>query len=136
MNGNDPRSLNHMQKGTSSGLDMHQVPGCVWVGMLLWLLALLGGCVSPPQRSPLRTPDEVRAQLVQLIPPKTPDRAGWAADIQSSFQLLDIPPSTENLCAALAVIAQESTFVADPVVPNLGRIARKDVYWKQPEATR
>ncbi|MBK8122276.1 MAG: DUF1615 family protein [Dokdonella sp.] len=32
----------------------------------------------------------------------------------------------KNLCAALAVIAQESTFVADPVVPDLGQIARKE----------
>jgi hypothetical protein len=93
----------------------------------LVLLLVLVGCTSPQPRPTARTPDEVRAQLVHLIPPKTPDRAGWAADIQSSFQMLDIPPSTENLCAALAVIAQESTFVADPVVPDLGRIARKEI---------
>lgn len=123
----DPKSLSLPQKHTSAALDLPQVPGCGRAVVLLAILALLGGCVSPQPRSPSRTPDEVRAQLIQLIPPKTPDRAGWAADIQSSFQLLEIPPSTENLCAALAVIAQESTFVADPVVPSLGRIARKEI---------
>ena len=91
-------------------------------------LALLGGCATTPSpKAPARTPAEVRAQLVQLLPSETSDRAGWAVDIQSAFQLLDIPPSNENLCAALAVTAQESTFVADPVVPGLAKIARGEI---------
>jgi Protein of unknown function (DUF1615) len=91
-------------------------------------LALLGGCVAQqrPEVAP-RQPAEVRAQLVQLLPADIADREGWATDIQSAFQLLDIPPSTENLCAALAVTGQESTFSADPVVPGLARIARAEI---------
>lgn len=88
---------------------------------------LLGACATPPRKSPSRPPDEVRAQLESLLPANLRDRAGWAADIQSAFQLLDIPPSTENLCAALAVTQQESTFTADPVVPNLATVARKEI---------
>ena len=92
------------------------------------VLALLGGCaIAPRDEVPARQPADVRAQLVQLLPPETRDREGWATDIQSAFQLLDIPPSTENLCAVLAVTAQESTFTADPVVPGLSKIARDEI---------
>lgn len=98
-----------------------------------WLLAAIvaiafAGCVSPQQgKAPPRTPGEVRTQLVQLLPASVPDRGGWATDIQSAFQLLDIPPSTENLCAVLAVAEQESTYSADPVVPGLAKIARTEI---------
>jgi len=36
-------------------------------------------------------------------------------------------PTSSNLCAALAVTEQESTFVADPPVANLGTIARAEI---------
>ena len=92
------------------------------------LLALLGGCATQQRvEVPTRHPADVRAQLVQLLPRETRDREGWATDIQSAFQLLDIPPSTENLCAVLAVTEQESTFTADPVVPGLAKIARGEI---------
>lgn len=93
------------------------------------MLAILAGCAMPQRHpAPLRSPAEVRAQLVQLLPGDTMDLDGWATDIQSAFQLLDIPPSTENLCAVLAVTRQESTFVAEPEVPGLAKIAREEIY--------
>jgi hypothetical protein len=95
---------------------------------VLALLALLAGCATQQRvQAPPRSPADVRAQLVRLLPSDTVDREGWATDIQSAFQLLDIPPSSENLCAALAVAAQESGFSADPEVPGLGRIARGEI---------
>ena len=91
-------------------------------------LFMLASCATPPRfTAPQRSPAEVRAQLVSLLPASTRDREGWAADIQSAFQMLDVPPSSENLCAVLAVTEQESTFAADPVVPNLARIARGEI---------
>jgi hypothetical protein len=94
----------------------------------LALLAFLVGCATQQRvQAPPRSPAEVRAQLVRLLPEDTADREGWATDIQSAFQLLDIPPSSENLCAALAVAAQESGFSADPEVPGLGSIARAEI---------
>lgn len=95
---------------------------------LAGVLALLAACAAPRPRTPQRDPAEVHAQLVSLLPARTPDRAGWARDIQLAFERIDVPPSTENLCAALAVTAQESGFVADPEVPNLARIAREEIY--------
>ena len=91
------------------------------------LLATLGACTAPAPPRPSRPAAEVHAQLVASIPASIPDRAGWASDIQSAFTALDLPPSTENLCAALAVTAQESTYTVDPEVPNLARIARQEI---------
>ena len=94
---------------------------------LLVLLVLVTGCASPIPKAPVRAPADVREQLVSLLPKDLADRNGWATDIQSAFQLLDIPPSTENLCAALAVTEQESGYKVDPAVPGLARIAREEI---------
>lgn len=80
----------------------------------------LGGCSDTASQ---RTPEEVRAQLRQLIPASVPDRAGWAADIQGALAALEIEPTPQNLCAVLAVTEQESTYTANPAVPGLGKIA-------------
>ena len=70
-------------------------------------LTLLFTACSPPEPRPkTATPDEVRTLLRRLMPATLQDRAGWASDIQSAFQSLQLPPTTANLCAALAVIEQ------------------------------
>jgi hypothetical protein len=94
---------------------------------LLALCAVFGGCAAPRQTTRERSPAEVRAQIVRLLPSRTRDREGWASGIQSAFAALDIEPATRNLCATLAVAGQESTFVSDPAVPGLGRIARDEI---------
>lgn len=96
--------------------------------VLALAVALLAACAAP-SRGPttVRAPAEVRAQLETLLPATLADRAGWATDIQLAFQLLRVTPSTENLCAAMAVVEQESGYKVDPAVPNLGRIAREEI---------
>ncbi len=93
-----------------------------------WLLALaailLASCTQPP---PPPSPAQVRAQILRLLPPGTLDRRGWATDIQAAFAAQEIEPSTQNLCATLAVTEQESGFRADPAVPGLPRIARAEI---------
>ncbi len=64
---------------------------------------------------------------MRLLPAGLPDREGWARDIQSAFASLDIEPSDSNLCAALAVTEQESTFTPDPPVPGLAKIALAEI---------
>lgn len=95
----------------------------------LWSAALLTltACTAPGPPRTTRAPAEVHAQLVRLLPPDLAERDGWATDIQSAFQLLEVPPSTENLCATLAVIEQESGYDADPEVAGLARIAREEI---------
>src|SRR5687768_7024381 len=94
---------------------------------LLWLpCLLLAGCVSAPP-VPSRPAADVRSEIVQRMPARVTDRAGWAADIQSAFAAQRIAPNTENICAVLAVIEQESGYVADPPVANLPKIARGEI---------
>ena len=70
---------------------------------------------------------EGRALVGRLLPDGVKDRAGWATDIYAAFAALDIPPTPENICAAVAVTGQESGFQVDPVVPGLASIARKEI---------
>src|SRR3546814_6095176 len=88
---------------------------------------LLAGCATRQPMEPRRTPDEVRAEVVQRMPAGTVDREGWARDIQVAFFAQGIAPSPENLCAVLAVTEQGSTFTAEPRVPGLARIAREEI---------
>lgn len=89
---------------------------------------VLAACSSPPRRPwPDRSPADVRTQLLQLLPPRLHARESWAADIEAAFRHLDLLPSTDNLCAALAVIEQETGYRANPTVPNLPAIARGEI---------
>jgi hypothetical protein len=97
--------------------------------LMISLAALfaLAGCGSRQAQEPERQPAEVKRQIVRLLPVKTTDREGWATDIYVAFAAQQIPPSTQNICAVLAVTEQESTFQADPTVPGLGKIARDEI---------
>ena len=91
--------------------------------LMLWVMA---GCNTVPQ-VPVEPTRDVRAEIEQRIPAKTPDRDGWAADIEAAFVAQRIEPNTENICAVLAVIEQESGYRADPPVDNLPQIARQEI---------
>ncbi|MEO6227798.1 MAG: DUF1615 domain-containing protein [Thermomonas sp.] len=77
--------------------------------------------------TPERTPEDVRTELLRKLSVSLAERDGWARDIQAAFAAQDIEPSSENLCAALAVIEQESTYHVDPPVPGLPGIARREI---------
>jgi hypothetical protein len=98
-------------------------------GPLTLCLLLLAGCVSPGSRFAHEQggPVEARKVIDGALPGAIPDRAGWAADIATAFTKLEIPPTRENVCAVIAVIQQESGFQIDPVIPNLGRIALREL---------
>ncbi|WP_137807533.1 DUF1615 domain-containing protein [Pseudomonas sp. G(2018)] len=96
--------------------------------MSIAALLVLAGCGSQrTQEPPARTPAEVKAEILRLLPAKTVDRQGWATDIYAAFVAQNIAPTTQNLCAVLAVTEQESTFQSDPSVPGLGKIARDEI---------
>lgn len=74
-------------------------------------LLILAGCGSQRTQEPAaRSPAQVKAEIVRLLPAKAADPQGWATDIQVAFTAQDISPTTQNLCSVLAVTEQESTF--------------------------
>jgi len=103
--------------------------GCATFSATLGLAAavLLAGCAKPEAVRPQREPADVRAQILRTIPASTVDRGGWATDVYAALVALQIDTSVRNVCATLAVTAQESSFNADPVVPGLGKIAREEI---------
>ncbi len=70
---------------------------------------------------------EVRKRIARLLPGTVKDRAGWAEDLHTAFKTLEVPHATQTYCAAMAIIEQESGFQADPVVPGLPGIVRKEL---------
>jgi hypothetical protein len=65
--------------------------------------------------------------IEQLLPRRVVDRDGWTTDIYQAFNTLNISASRENICAVISVIEQESGFQVDPVIPDLGAIARREI---------
>ncbi|MEO8752540.1 MAG: DUF1615 domain-containing protein [Casimicrobiaceae bacterium] len=92
------------------------------------VLAACAGTEGPagPGQRPLSA-DEGRALVRRALPDSVRDPAGWSTDIYAAFTSLGINPSPDNVCAAVAVIGQESGFQADPPVPGLAQIARKEI---------
>ena len=88
----------------------------------------------PPASGPALTAAQGRALVTRLIPEQTSDRAGWATDLYAAIAALEIPPTPENVCAAVAVIQQESGFRVDPPVPGLAAIARREIETRRARA--
>jgi len=91
------------------------------------LLITAAGCATQGFKSTPRSTSDVNADLLRMLPTQLSDREGWARDIAVSFTAQGLDPSQENLCAVVAVTAQESTFQADPAVPDLPNIAKREI---------
>lgn len=94
--------------------------------LLASLSLMLAACSYQPKPGQ-PSPEQVRANVTRLLPSAASNRQDWATDIQGAFAAQALAPTTENLCAVIAVIEQESNFQADPQVPGLGRIARQEI---------
>ena len=90
---------------------------------------LLFGCAGTPSSrdTVVRDPAIARAAIARSIPAGVADRDGWATDLYAAFAVQEIEPTPENVCAAIAVIEQESGFRVDPVVPGLPKIAWTEI---------
>jgi len=88
---------------------------------------LLNGCRLPPPQEPPRPQALPSGVVASLIPPSVEDRAGWARDILIALETVDRAADSRAACAVVAVIAQESSFSADPVVPNLAAIVEREM---------
>jgi hypothetical protein len=98
---------------------------------LYWLPAavlLLTSCAGEqPTAAPPLSISDAHALIDRSLPRHVPDRDGWNTDMYAAFTALTVTPNRENICAVVAVIEQESGFRVDPVIPNLGPIARKEI---------
>lgn len=97
------------------------------LSLLLAAVATISACTNPQLREPPIDPDVARAEIAKRIPPKIGNREAWAIDIFAAFEALSIRPTTEHICAVIAVTEQESTFQASPPVPGLPGIARREI---------
>ncbi len=68
--------------------------------------------------------------LIKHARPHVQEADGWASDLLDVLKVQSIPQTRENVCAAIAVIDQESNFVANPAVPGLGQLAEKALHEK------
>lgn len=107
----------------------HRLSPCASLesGVLGLCLLLAAGCSTAPSSPDALTPTEARALVADLLPPMLPDRSEWSADIYAAFAAMEILPSVENICAAIAVAEQESGMQADPEVPALSVIAWREI---------
>ena len=83
---------------------------------------------TPVAAAPAPVSDkDVHELVMKLLPGYLKDKQGWASDLQSAYKALQIEPTASNFCATIAVIEQESSFQADPVVPGLPAIVRREI---------
>ena len=90
----------------------------------LWMVFILFLAFAPTAFADGLTPGEVYL-LIKHARPNVQEPDGWASDLLDVMQTQSIPTSRENICAAIAVIDQESNFNANPTVPGLGKLAEK-----------
>jgi Protein of unknown function (DUF1615) len=95
---------------------------------LLALATLVASCASERANGPRISEGDAHAIIQQALPATVSDKSGWADDIYSAFSAQQIEPTRENVCAVVAVIAQESNFQANPVVPGMAQIAWKEIH--------
>ncbi len=103
--------------------------------VVLGLLGALGcGATRPATSGPdVKAPAEVELdarQIERLLPAKAKPASVWAEAVWNGLLANSVIPTQTSACAVIAVVAQESGFQADPVVPGLAKLvkARLDGY--------
>src|SRR5690606_31603586 len=80
----------------------------------------LAGCGNGSWWSKDDEPTLEVEHIRKAIPSRVNQREPWAQDIYDITAQLGNPQTKENVCTRVAVVDQESNFVADPTVPRLG----------------
>ena len=90
-----------------------------------FLVALWSACSASSAAEPPALTAPAVARLITAAEKNVKDPQGWADDLLDVLKLHDLSASKENICAAIAIIDQESSFVANPAVAGLGKISEK-----------
>lgn len=90
-------------------------------------LFTLSACGNKQNEQEQNSPILTEKAIKRLIPARTIHREEWAKDIHSIMDDLKIEKNKSNVCSILAIVDQESNFVANPAVPGLGEKAVKEV---------
>lgn len=90
---------------------------------------LLLSCQAARAQSPELSIAET-TRLILKAEKSVVDAKGWAIDLLDVLRSQNQPASRENICSAIAIIDQESNFVADPAVAGLGTLAEKTLLAK------
>jgi hypothetical protein len=90
--------------------------------IIFWALCLVTATSQAQEISAQQT-----ARLIRLAEKSVQDSNGWAIDLHDALVRNELDVSRENVCSAIAVIDQESGFVADPVVPGLGKLSEQAI---------
>lgn len=96
-------------------------------GFLFGLGIVSISCTQQSSNVDVVNPILSEKNISHLIPIRVRDRGSWAKDINQIMDTLVIEKNKKNVCSIIAVVDQESNFVADPKVPNLGKTAVKEV---------
>ncbi|MCU4367713.1 DUF1615 domain-containing protein [Acinetobacter courvalinii] len=94
---------------------------------LLAISISLTACGDSSWWSNNKEPEMKVEQIKKVLPPRVNNRESWSQDIFDIMQQLSIPKSKQNVCSIVAVVDQESNFVADPAVPGLGQKAVQEI---------
>lgn len=101
---------------------------CHLLAVLSICAVAISGCTtSQRDRVTSLEKEAARSDILALLPSNLGDRSGWAVDIATAFEALNLTPTAENICAVVAVAQQESTFQVNPSVPGLGAIAWREI---------
>lgn len=87
--------------------------------------------IAPPtvvaSAPPVITASEWTSKIKTWLPAKASDKEGWSQDIYQAFYTQKINLNKENICAAIAIINQESSFQVEPTIPGLPKIVKKEL---------
>jgi len=92
------------------------------------LAALVASCASERANGPRISESDAHILIEAALPATLSDKSGWADDIYTALATQQIEVTRENACAVVAVIAQESNFHVNPVVPGMAQIAWKEIH--------
>lgn len=95
----------------------------------LCLISVLLSCCQSQDNETDNSPVKIldTKHINKLIPSATANRMAWANDLHTIMDELNIERNLDNTCSIVAVVDQESNFVADPTVPGLGKKAVKEM---------